>query len=205
MTKLNKRYVLPLIFTVFCIGLLLSLTPAITDRPWDEILNKSLGTFTSSQSTELELISSSKSIKDHKFELIYQSARKRLNILNAGAEPSNKEIAEAEKIICYELRISSDKQPDLLKEPNPRPFEERVKYFSSTIQNNIRMIIGKDTLPCAMIQLERNFGVAPYLSIQTAFPAVNNWKKLPHHLILNDEYFGLGEIHLENKLSDTDL
>jgi hypothetical protein len=24
-------------------------------------------------------------------------------------------------------------------------------------------------------------------------------------LILNDEYFGLGEIHLENKLSDTDL
>jgi hypothetical protein len=67
------------------------------------------------------------------------------------------------------------------------------------------MVIGNDTLPCAMVQLERNFGVAPYLSIQTAFPAVKNWKTQRHHLILNDEYFGLGDIHLENKLSDTDL
>jgi hypothetical protein len=203
--KLRKRYVLPLIFTVFCIGILLSLTPAITGRPWDEIMNNSLGKLTNSQSTELEIISSSKSIKDHKFELIYQSARKRLNILNGGEDPSTAEIVEAEKIICYELRISSHKQPDLLKELNPRPFEERVKYFSSTIQNNIRMVIGSDTLPCAMLQLERNFGVAPYLSIQTAFSAVKNWKTLRHHLILNDEYFGLGDIHLENKLSDTDL
>jgi hypothetical protein len=128
-----------------------------------------------------------------------------LNILNGGEDPSTAEIVEAEKIICYELRISSHKQPDLLKELNPRPFEERVKYFSSTIQNNIRMVIGNDTLPCAMVQLERNFGVAPYLSIQTAFSAVKNWKTLRHHLILNDEYFGLGDIHLENKLSDTDL
>ena len=60
--KLRKRYVLPLIFTVFCIGILLSLTPAITGRPWDEIMNNSLGKLTNSQSTELEIISSSKSV-----------------------------------------------------------------------------------------------------------------------------------------------
>lgn len=160
---------------------------------------------TSSHPQDLQIMSKSKSIRGHKFELIYQSAKKRLYLLNGGLEPSTAEIVEAEKIICYELRISSDNQPDLLKESNHRPFEERVKYFSTAIQENLKLVIGRDTLPCAMVQFERNFGVAPYLSIQTAFSAVKNWKTLRHHLILNDEYFGLGDIHLENKLSDTDL
>jgi hypothetical protein len=168
-------------------------------------MNNNVTGITRSQPENSRFLSKNKSIKGYKFEMIYQSARKRLYILNDGLKPSKSEIAEAEKIICYELRISSDKQPDLLKESNPRPFEERVKYFSSMIQNNIQLVIGNDTLTCAMVQLERNFGVAPYLSIQTAFPAVKNWKTQRHHLILNDEYFGLGDIHLENKLSDTDL
>ena len=202
---LHKRYILPALVAIFCVGFLLSLTPIVTGRPWHEIINNNVTGITRSQPENSRFLSKNKSIKGYKFEMIYQSARKRLYILNDGLKPSKAEIAEAEKIICYELRISSDKQPDLLKESNPRPFEERVKYFSSTIQNNIRLVIGNDTLPCAMVQLERNFGVAPYLSIQTAFPAVKNWKTQRQHLFFNDEYFGLGDIQLENKLSDTYL
>jgi hypothetical protein len=205
--KIKSIFGPSILLTLFCIVTFGVLTPFITNRPWSEILESTKHFISPQGSSDSKALSSSKTISSHTFEIIFQPAIKRLTLINGSnsSVPSDIEIAEAEKLLCYELRISNLNYPDILKEPNPRSFEERVKYFSSGIQKNISLILNKDTIPCAMVQLERNFGVAPYLSIQMAFASVENWKTTPHHLIINDEYFGLGEIHLENKIKETEL
>ncbi len=203
--RFKKQTILSITTAVLCIGVFFYLTPLVARRPWKEIISKTGLDVFNTASNDTEIRTSSKNINGHSFEMIYQSAKKRLMLLNGGIEPSDKEIEESEKLICYELRISSENQPDILKEFNDRSFEDRIKYFSSTIQHNIKLVIDKDTLNCAMVQMERNFGIAPYLSIQTAFTAVKDWKSMPHHMIINDEYFGYGEIHLEKKLTKSDL
>ena len=139
-----------------------------------------------------------KKIEGFEFKMIFEPAEKRAKIINGGREPEINQIQEGEKLICYELRISSEAESDILKISNEFSFEQRLSYFMSGLQKDLILIVGKDTLPCILYHFERNFGIAPYLSLHTGFASPKNWKKLPHHLVIKSEYFHFGDIHLES-------
>ncbi len=141
---------------------------------------------------------SSKTIDRIHFEMIPQPAEKRIFLLTGNQEPSEADLKDANGIICYELRISDISGKNLLELPNIRSKEDRVTYFTSDFDDHIRMVVDKDTLPCTMYHFERNFNYAPYQSFQIGFPYSKEWKKKPHHLIIQDDYFGFGELHLES-------
>jgi hypothetical protein len=151
-----------------------------------------------SKLNDVNVNAASKEIDNIKFELIPQTPEKRIFLLTGNKNPTIEEIEEANKIICYELRITHKEGEEILKLPNQRSFEERVMYFTSEMEKNIKLIVEDDTLSCGLFHFERNFGFAPYQSIHLGFQNLNNWQNKPHHIIIEDEYFNFGQIHLES-------
>lgn len=149
-------------------------------------------------SSQNEILSSYKEINGISFEIIPQPAEKRLFLLKGNNSHSKEEIDEANKIVCYELRISHKSGTDILKLPSTLSFEKSVMYFTSFFADNIKLIIDSDTAKCQLYHYERNFGVAPYQSIQLGFPYDKEWKSKSHRIEIIDEYFGLGLIKLKN-------
>lgn len=48
-------------------------------------------------------------------------------------------------------------------------YYQRLDYFAFYAQQDIQLIIAQDTLPCAMYHFERNYGGAPFLSLNLGF------------------------------------
>ena len=142
--------------------------------------------------------SDSKVIGNVKFQVIPQSAEKRLFLQDRSTNHSDVDIEQANQLICYELRIQNVDQTDILDNPSNLSYEQKVDYFSSKLGRRIKLMVNLDTIPCAMYHFERNFGVAPYQSIQLGFPYDKDWKGESHHILIRDDYFGFGDIHLES-------
>jgi hypothetical protein len=70
----------------------------------------------------------------------------------------------------------------------------RVEYFSFIMQQNISMLSGKDTIPCALYHFERSYGISPEAKMVLGFPnmPVSNDRVF----ICNDEVLGTGTIKL---------
>lgn len=130
------------------------------------------------------------------FQIIPQPAEKRLFLLKRNKNLSAQELAEANKMICYELRIKDSENRSILNLPSHLSHQQKVDYFSAKLGKRITMVVNQDTLPCLMYHLEQNFGVAPYQSIQLGFPYEKKWKGKSHHIIIKDDFFGFGNIHL---------
>jgi hypothetical protein len=133
---------------------------------------------------------------DIRYEIRYQSAEKRRK--QSGTDT----IAPgADDMIVYELRIESDKQRDLLKEDK----ENRIRYFGSLVQKDLRLVIGKDTAACIMAHLEQTYGLVPHLSVQVAFPKMIGWKEQIHTIILYDRYFSNGPLVMKHQLKENEI
>ena len=48
-------------------------------------------------------------------------------------------------------------------------FYGRIQYFTSAIQNDFKLVDGKDTLPCVLHHFERTYGLTPYTSFVLGF------------------------------------
>ncbi|MFI5136686.1 MAG: hypothetical protein ACHQIM_02585 [Sphingobacteriales bacterium] len=94
----------------------------------------------------------------------------------------------------FDLKIESEGgQGELLKQNlnDGAEYDTRVKYFSFGIQKDIQMVLGGDTIPCAMAHFERAFDATPYLSIQIAFPKQKETTS-DEVIIFHDRIFGKG-------------
>lgn len=131
-----------------------------------------------------------------KFEIIYQSPEKRHYLMTGNAQMTYNEKVEYNKIKCYELRISSNRQKDILKSFSKNELSEKINYLNNQIQTDFKLINGKDSLPCVMSHFERNFGIAPYLSIQIAFENKKIHDVQELSIIYNDQLLNQGKIKL---------
>lgn len=72
----------------------------------------------------------------------------------------------------YQLRIALQSgQGDLLQfgASSTGEYYQRVEYFSFGLQNDLRLLVGADTLPCKLFHFERNYGAAPYADFMLGF------------------------------------
>lgn len=134
------------------------------------------------------------------YELIYQSPEKRYYLMTGNTVIPASSKKEYNKLICYELRISSNKYNDLLKSFTENELTEKLNYLNSKIQLDFKIIHGKDTLPCVMAHFERNYGVAPYLSIQIAFENSISLNNQDYSILYDDHLFNNGTMHLYSKI-----
>lgn len=202
--KTKKNHIILSVFILLSIITISFIWPKIE---WDNNLFSRESKNYNQQNNELKLLegtnqneiaSSYKEINDLSFEIIPQPAHKRLFLLTGNITHTQQEIDEANKLVCYELRISHKTGMDILKLPSNFSFEESVMYFTSFFAENIKLIIDNDTLKCQMYHYERNYGVSPYQSIQLGFPYEKDWQNKKHKIVIIDEYFGIGLINLES-------
>ncbi|MGZ3862793.1 MAG: hypothetical protein ACXVPN_10315 [Bacteroidia bacterium] len=75
-----------------------------------------------------------------------------------------------EKLSYFTLRLqSSSKDERILDETDNTTYNEKLNYFTFGMQEDLKLISGKDTLSCLLYNYVRNFDLAPYLDFVIAF------------------------------------
>jgi hypothetical protein len=72
----------------------------------------------------------------------------------------------------YRLRIGmADGSADIMQgdRKDQKRYEQKVEYFSFSIQNDLKLLEGKDTLACKLHHFEQSYGLAPYNTIIAVF------------------------------------
>lgn len=76
----------------------------------------------------------------------------------------------------------------------------RLQYLVESMQDDIILIEGKDTIPCALFHYERNYGISPLNNFVLGFEAVNeNEDKV---FVFNDRILGTGPVKFTVSAND---
>lgn len=105
---------------------------------------------------------------------------------------------EYEGLELYRLRVAATSgQGDVLQlqAASTDEYYHRVEYFSFGLQNDLRLLVGPDTLPCRLFHFERNYGAAPYMDFMLGFDQKegNNFDRT---LIYDDRVYSGSTIQL---------
>lgn len=95
------------------------------------------------------------------------------------------------------LTITHTAGEDLLKggAADQALYQERLRYYSFEMQQDIRLLDGADTLSCKMFHFERTYGLAPYGKFVLAFEKAK--QPVTHKtFILHDQLNGNGIVKL---------
>jgi len=118
--------------------------------------------------------------KNLKTSLTFRTPEKAALIGLQGEQPSRELwdtlLREYSAFTQFEWKVqSAGVNDEFFKMDNPQPevYEERVKYYSFGIQNDIKAVVNKkDTLDCTFLHFERSFGVSPVSKFLIGFPAI---------------------------------
>ena len=149
-----------------------------------------------------------KKISDFEFAVLYKPIE-----YVVAMESKNKNISKdsilkrRENLKGYQyftFRIRSLKDNEFLKTgmTSQNEYYERLEYFVSNAQNDIKLVEEKDTIPCALYHFERNYGISPYSSIVLSFEEKDNSNTKDKVFIYEDKVLGIGKIAIKIKGSE---
>lgn len=103
----------------------------------------------------------------------------------------------------FTLRISDEKSGDLLRNDVSciEDFSARLAYFSSSMQHDLKLIEGNDTLSCLLFHFERTYGVDPRSTFLIGFPfSKSSGMNIPvsadKTFFFDDHELGTGPVYL---------
>lgn len=99
----------------------------------------------------------------------------------------------------FTLRIGAEDGKDITKFniTDEQEYYARLQYFAMEMGNDLQLISGKDTLPCAMFHYERTYGIDPRAAFVLAFPKKKNGTAVTGKtLLFNDRHLGTGPVML---------
>ncbi len=147
-----------------------------------------------------------KQIEDFEFSILYKPlnyvALRETNKDSVTEERIEKNKDELKDLQYFTLKIKAKEGNDLLKTgiSTDQEYFDRLNYLSGFMQDDIKLIEGKDTLICKLFHMERNYGLAPYNNFVLGFSATKNENdKLVE---INDKAFGVGKVILKIKKED---
>jgi len=92
---------------------------------------------------------------------------------NETTDSIKKSVEELDGLDYYDFKIKlTSGGGELLKYQvsSPGDYNNRVTYFAFNMQDDIRLIDGKDTFNCCIFHFERAYDVIPYATFLLAFP-----------------------------------
>ncbi len=105
----------------------------------------------------------------------------------------------------FNLTIESkDGKTEMLKNQiqNDEDYFRRIEYFSMAAEKDIKMISGKDTLPCVLYHFERSYDITPYSKMVIGFKK-NAKENIEDRVIsFNESILGIGTINFRVKNKD---
>lgn len=120
-----------------------------------------------------------------------------------------KKMQEYEGMYYFTFKITSmDQHQELLKKgiDTEQEYYSRLEYFSFGMQNDFKLIDGKDTLNCTLYHFERVYGLAPCATMVLGFTPAGKHPvgKLNNNVTLGyeDKLFGAGNVYMTFKEED---
>jgi hypothetical protein len=97
----------------------------------------------------------------------------------------------------FVMRIQADGVSNLLDAPSPAGHDHNAKlyYYTTLVQDDLLLVVGQDTIPCAQAHFERNYGSAPFNNLVFSFVDEHQEPfRDDLELIYYDRAFGAGPI-----------
>ncbi|MGZ3884392.1 MAG: hypothetical protein ACXVP0_11730 [Bacteroidia bacterium] len=143
----------------------------------------------------------SKIVKNISYKLQYKPLEQMLLAATDGKPVSDTEKKELEKEYgryeYYTLEIGIEHFNSEIMKYNlqsAEDYEERVNYYAFQFQNDLSLVVDKDTLPCLSYHFERNYGIAPNARFLLAFNKCDESKK--RTFVCNEKYLGNSTVKL---------
>jgi hypothetical protein len=144
-----------------------------------------------------------KGIGDHEFSIQYKPLEYIALMEKKDERISENEVSkrtnELKGMEYYTFRISSTKNKEILTDNigSENEYYERLQYCMSPMQDDINLVKGTDTIPCALFHFERTYGMTHYCNFVLGFPTDNEKDKTEDRkFIYNDRLFGNGPVIL---------
>lgn len=121
------------------------------------------------------------------------------------ADSIQRTIASRKGAHHFNLQLKALKVKDLLnaRSANQDDYFRKQYYFGSLVDADLLLVIGADTLPCALAHFERTYGAAPFNELVVSF--IDDSPE-PYrddlHFIYNDQAFGLGKVEFVIRKDD---
>ena len=99
------------------------------------------------------------------------------------------------ELLYFTLALKSGSQDLLMYNlADEKEYLQRVNYYSLDFQQDIKLVVGNDTLPCLLYQFENTYGIAPFVRMSIAFTgkkkeAIASTGAI---VLVNDRVFGGG-------------
>lgn len=149
-----------------------------------------------------------KKINDFEFAVLYKPVDYIIAMESKNKNISKDSILKRKRDLkgyqYYTFRIRSFKDNEFFRTgmASENEYYERLEYFVSNAQNDITLVEGKDTIPCAVYHFERNYGISPYNSIVLSFEERDSLNTADKVFIYEDKVLGLGKIAIKLKASE---
>ena len=168
-----------------------------------------------------ENLSSEKKIDKFTFSAIYKPWDYIIAIENKGIiskaelEKKREEIFDLQ-YYTFKIKYNDDNVELLMAGLSSKDqYYGRIQYFSFEMQNDIKLIDGKDTLDCALFHFERTYGLASEATFSLGFPLTKEEEAEKRDnpeimnkaktLIYDDKALGIGRVYVtieERKLNN---
>lgn len=110
---------------------------------------------------------------------------------------SVKPLPPTEESWRYVVRISHQGQQSLLKSKAAglEDYQRAVDYLAFQAAQDLALVVGQDTLPCALHHFERKYDVAPFVDLIAVFPQAGYEEASPDALLFSPTLFEVGKLH----------
>lgn len=90
---------------------------------------------------------------------------------------------------------------------NENEYYSRAEYYSFSVQSDLQLVDGHDTLPCVLFHFENNYSLTPYIQLLMGFSNTGkNRNDNDIRVIFDDKVFNNGKIILNiNKEKTTNI
>ena len=102
--------------------------------------------------------------------------------------------------VMVNIIVNSKVDPLKYKIKNLAEIEERIKYYSFEVNDDIKLKDGEVELPCVLHHYERGFGITNKITLSLAFPKTANEEDKV--LIFDDKIFNKGKLKIKFKKED---
>jgi hypothetical protein len=123
----------------------------------------------------------------------------------------DKSVNEIKDMFYFTLKISSNKLPvELLRIDNPstEEYNGRIEYYSFKMQNDIKLVLEKDTIDCSLFHFERTYNASPEATFNLGFllpDKMKNKKQMIYPdmtMSVDENIFNTGIVNVTFKKSD---
>jgi hypothetical protein len=140
-----------------------------------------------------------KEIQDFKYALQFKPAafialQESKSIKNIDSTVFYHRILELENTLQFNLQLSTINNESILNPISGDDYFQRLAYLTTSLNNDLFLLSENDTIPCTFYHFERNYNIAPYVTVVFGFETSQIPVSKAYDIVYNDQLLGAGPL-----------